>query len=101
LVIEVRSLVILEFANYEQEQTKNVGTKDMAPTFPVLNFYMNGQFKWPFAFALFIASVMPSLLMVRNPAAETRSLTQRFSSGRKKRLSIMLGWNLRFVLRFE
>src|SRR6188768_943326 len=35
--------------------------------------------------------------MVRRPAEETRSLTQRFSLATQKRRSWMFGWNLRRV----
>ena len=39
--------------------------------------------------------------MVRSAAAETRSLTQRFSEATQKRRSWRLGWKRRRVLRLE
>ena len=44
---------------------------------------------------------MPFLSMVRRAAAETRSLTQRFSEATQKRRSWRLGWKRRRVLRLE
>ncbi len=41
----MRSLVIMELSIMTKYKLKNVGTKDMVPTFLISEFVMNGQFK--------------------------------------------------------